>query len=216
MVPKIFVSATNTNIGKTYTMKLLIDALSARGLNVGVLKPIETGVETLPVDASAIFEKAKEHNRALESFTLDDICPYQFKLPAAPFVAKGSTLIEKSIIQKAIEKLETVSDIILIEGAGGLMVPIQDDEKIIDMALDLVHRLLLVVPSRLGSINDTLLNLELLKNKKISFEWTINLYEDKESFEEVTKPYYEKMLPDFTILQEDLEEIVDRLCKDYF
>ncbi len=213
MVPKIFVSATNTNIGKTYTMQLLIKALSSKGYQVGVIKPIETGVDTFALDAKAIFDTAKTYNKRLSSLTLDDICPYQFTLPAAPFVAKGDIHIDLDVIKASIDKIASLCDIVLIEGAGGLLVPIQEDEKIINMALELADALLLVVPSRLGSINDTLLNLELLKQYDLPFEWVINLFEDKEHFETITQPYYEEKYPDHMILQKDMDVLVEKLLQ---
>ena len=208
---RIFVSATNTNIGKTYVMTELIKSLSAMGHKIGVIKPIETGVENYPLDAKQIFDTAKSYNTALEALTLDDVCPYQYPLPAAPFVAKGEETIEMNRIQEAIEKIESFCDILLIEGAGGLLVPVQDDLMVVDLAKTFADKLLLVVPSRLGSINDTLLNLNYLEGQELVFEWTINLFEDIESFDEVTKPYYDAKYTDYMIFQQDKERLLKKL-----
>ncbi len=208
MAKRIFITATNTDIGKTYTTTLLLKELASQGFKVGVFKPIETGVETLPLDGSKLFNLAKELNPALEALDLDTIVPYQFRLPAAPYVAKGDTTIDLDYIQKKLDTLEKYCDVVLIEGAGGLMVPIEENLFIVDL-IDLFHAsVLLVVPSRLGSINDTLLNRHLLDNRNISYTWAINLYEDKESFQEVTAPFYKN---DFLTVQDDMKAIANKL-----
>ena len=118
--PPIFITATNTNIGKTYTTLKLLEALSAKGFKVGVMKPIETGVVKEPLDATLLFETAKRLNPALEVLKMRDITPYQFELPAAPFVAKGRKKISLELLESAYAKIEALCDIVLIEGAGGL------------------------------------------------------------------------------------------------
>lgn len=207
----IFVTATNTDIGKTYAMKQLISTLSNEGHRVGIFKPIETGVETLPPDANELFEYAKTFNEDLEPLTLEDVCPYQFELPAAPYVAKGDEDIEIDIIKMSLEKIQKYCDIVLMEGAGGVLVPISEGFFIIDMIELFADSVLLVVPSRLGSINDTLLNIEVLGQKKLPMTWAVNLYEDKESFPTVTAPFYDDYFKDYYTLQDDMPKIMHSL-----
>jgi dethiobiotin synthetase len=209
----IFVTATNTDIGKTFAMKQLIKSLSDEGHRVGVFKPIETGVEDLPPDANELFEYAKEFNSDLESLTLEDICPYQFTLPAAPYVAKEHEDIEMDIIKMALERVQECCDIILMEGAGGIMVPICEGFFMIDLIEIFADSVLLVVPSRLGSINDTLLNLEVLGQKKLPLVWAVNLYEDKSSFSKITSPFYKDYFKTFYSLQKDMKAITHELLK---
>jgi len=208
MTKRIFITATNTDIGKTYATTLLIKELSAQGLKVGVFKPIETGVDTHPLDGKKLFDLALSLNPSLQSLSLDDIVPYQFKLPAAPIVAKGNTHIDLNYLSTKLQKIEALCDVVLIEGAGGLMVPVQKDLFMVDFISYFKTSVLLVVPSRLGSINDTLLSRHLLDTKNIDYTWAINLYEDKESFEEITAPFYQS---DFLCLQNDIKEITNKL-----
>jgi dethiobiotin synthetase len=70
---RIFISATNTDVGKTYSTLKLKEILSQRGFKVGVLKPIETGVENTPVDATTLFNTAKRYNQNLKKLNLKDI-----------------------------------------------------------------------------------------------------------------------------------------------
>ncbi|MDD3325083.1 MAG: dethiobiotin synthase, partial [Sulfurospirillaceae bacterium] len=90
----IFITATNTDVGKTYTALKLIKALSLQGLHVGIFKPIETGViEDKPLDGVMLWEEAKKHNPKMQNLTIGDIVPYRFCLSASPYVAKGDTQI---------------------------------------------------------------------------------------------------------------------------
>lgn len=206
----IFITATNTDIGKTYTTLKIIDELGRRGLKVGVYKPVESGVEEYPKDSKALLEKARLYNEKLKSFTCKDITPYQFSLPAAPFVAKGNVKIKKEILKKSFEKIAKVSDIVLIEGAGGLLVPIEKDFYMVDLAKVFDAKILLVTHSKLGCINDTLLNLKLLESCEIEYEWCINRRED-DGFEEITQPFYKAEFIEVLTLQNSLSEIVDKL-----
>jgi len=208
----IFITATNTDIGKTYITEQLLYYYSLFGFRVGVLKPIETGVKDgIPLDGTRLLEKAISYNTRLHQLTTDDIVPYQFELPASPYVAKGKTTINIQKIKDSVKELEKYCDILLIEGAGGLMVPIEIDYFMIDLIKELNCKTLLVVPSNLGSINDTLLSIEKLKNSDIAFEWTINLYKDLDTFSEITEPFYKNYFESFKIFQNNTIQLVNGL-----
>ncbi len=208
MSKRIFITATNTNVGKTYATSLLLEELSSQGYKVGVFKPIETGVETEPLDGKRLFDMAKALNPLLCDLDLSTIVPYQFALPAAPYVAKGEQNIDIEFLQTKLQEVEKYCDVVLIEGAGGLMVPVEDDIFMIDLISIFNASTLLVCPSRLGSINDTLLSRHLLESRDIPYTWAINLYEDKESFYHITAPFYQE---NFLSLQNDIKEITNKL-----
>jgi dethiobiotin synthetase len=206
----IFITATNTNVGKTYTTLQLIRMLSEKGLEPGVFKPIETGVNKYPVDATILLEGIQKVNKKFHKYSTKDICPLQFPLPAAPFVAAGG---EKIHIDPIIEKyhlLKTSCDVLLIEGAGGLLVPVNEDYFISDLIALFDATTLLVTHDKLGCINDTLLNLFYLEEKKIDFSWCVNL-RDPEDFLKTTHPFYNTRFPGYYTVQHDLEKIVDQL-----
>jgi len=208
---RLFVTATNTSIGKTYTTLRLIELAAQKGLKPGCYKPIETGCDPIPHDGSKLLAKCQEFNKSFRNFSVEEIVPYRFSLPAAPFVAKNSSIDIGSILQKATE-LEKSCDILFIEGAGGLMVPIECNYFMIDLIKDLQAPALLVTPSRLGSINDTLLSRMALENRGIDYLWYINLYEDKEKFNSITAPYYEKCMGE---VPTDLTLVFDRYLHRY-
>lgn len=204
----LFITATGTNIGKTYTTVKLIEALASKGLAVGVYKPIETGVTHTALDATILLETCKKVNKKFKDLKPYDITAYTFPLPAAPFCADTEQTIEIKKIIKKYQELSKLCDILLVEGAGGLHVPITKDFHMIDLIQQLNIKTLLVTPSRLGCINDTLLSMESLKARKIDFDWCVNLHEDKESFEEVTQPYYDEVFPEWWSVDKGLDKFI--------
>jgi dethiobiotin synthetase len=210
--PPIFITATNTDVGKTYTTLKLLEALSAKGFKVGVMKPIETGVVTHPVDATLLFETAKRYHPALEALKLRDIVPYQFELPAAPYVAKGRKKVSLELLESAYAKIEALCDIVLIEGAGGLLVPIEDDLYMYDFIRLFNAKTLLVGHDQLGCINDILLNLHLLDGLGVDdYEWCVNFKGDRSSFDEITLPFFKKVFGRVLSVQDDMDEILKSL-----
>jgi len=198
----IFITATNTDVGKTYTTLKLIEYLSQKGYKVGVFKPIETGVTTQPIDGKKLFETAKIYNKNLQTLTLNDIVPIQFRLPAAPIVA-GKVNFDK--IDSAYKKIKSLCDILLIEGAGGIKVPVTKDFYMYDFIKYFNAKSLLVVQSKLGCINDLELNLEFFTPNS----WAINLFD--EDFYEISYPYLKEKYKEVLIIQKDLDKIIKNL-----
>ncbi|RLA79715.1 MAG: dethiobiotin synthase [Epsilonproteobacteria bacterium] len=198
-----FVTATNTDVGKSYASEVLLKRFAKDGKKVGYFKPIETGVVDKPLDGTKLLNITKKLNPNF-ILTINDIVPYQFKLPAAPFIAKGTSKIDISfLIQKAKELLK-YCDILIIEGAGGLMVPIEKNYFMIDLILKFQKvfnsKTILISPSNLGSINDTMLSQKMLENYNINYQWYINLYKDKDSFETITLPFYKEYFDKISFL----------------
>ncbi len=195
MKTTLFITATNTDVGKTYASETLLKKYAKDGIRVGYFKPMETGVEDLPLDGGSMLELAKKLNPEFD-VTIDDVVPYQFKLPAAPYVANSEKIIiDIKYIKQKIDYLLKFCDLLIIEGAGGLMVPIEKNYFIVDLIYDLQKYLdnlktVLIVPSNLGSINDNLLSQNILKQYNINYQWYINLYKDKEQFKTTTLPFY--------------------------
>jgi len=209
-VQSLFITATSTNVGKTHTTLQLIEALASRGLSVGVFKPIETGVTHTAYDASLLLKACRKVNERFKDLSPEDITAYIFPLPAAPFCADiDSTINIQKIIEKH-DKLSKLCDILLIEGAGGLMVPITKEYMMINLIKELNAKTLLVTPSRLGCINDTVLSILALKTFDIDFDWCVNLYEDKEDFLKVTQPYYDEVFPEWWSIEDGLDKYIDQ------
>jgi len=197
----LFITATNTDVGKTYACEKFLRYFAKQGLKVGYFKPCETGVIDKPIDGSKMLELTKQLNPSFD-VSIKDVVPYQFKLPAAPYVAKENTTISVDYIKEKKEYLQSLCDILIIEGAGGLMVPIEKDLFIIDLIKELSSKAILITPSKLGCINDTLLSINALKAKNIDFEFYINLYEDIDTFDKVSKPFLIDYFTELNFLQD--------------
>ena len=204
----LFITATGTNVGKTHTTIKLIEAFASKGLKVGVYKPIETGVIHTAPDATILLEACQKVNEKFRDLKPLDITAYTFALPAAPFCADIAQTIRIDKIIEKYHELSLLCDILLVEGAGGLLVPITKDYTMIDLAKELNSKVLLVTPSRLGCINDTLLSMETLQSRDIDFDWCVNLYEDKKEFEKVTQPYYDAVFTNWWIIEEGLKRFI--------
>ncbi len=206
----IFITATGTGVGKTYTLNRLIEYFSEQGIKTGVFKPIESGVSDIPADAKSILNNCQKYNKDFKELSVDDICLYTFSLPAAPFCADTDKIIKTESIIKKAQELQKRCDILLVEGAGGLMVPIKENYFMIDLAKELNAFTLLVTHSGLGCINETLCSLKLLNSSGLEYDWCVNIYRDKESFPVVTKPFYDAVMPDWWSVEDDMKSFISR------
>ena len=158
---RFLVSGTDTGVGKTTIGCGLAAAYRLRGMRVGVMKPAETGCvahdgELMALDAIAL-RAAAESNDAIEL-----ICPYRYATPLAPAAAAVVEDLDPPELRRIAtiyERLAADRDVMLVEGAGGLAVPITWRENYADLALALDLELILVVGNRLGCINATILSL---------------------------------------------------------
>ena len=155
----LFITGTDTGVGKTFVTRGIASTLRAQGRRVGVLKPVETGCGGLtrrPADALALRAAAGS------TLSIDRVCPYRLDAPLAPDVAARleNVRIDPAAIVAAFRAVERDHDVTLVEGAGGLLVPIRDRYSMANLARDLDLPLLVVVDSKLGAINHTLLTLE--------------------------------------------------------
>jgi dethiobiotin synthetase len=149
----IFVTGTDTGVGKTFVGCALAHAWRAAGRSVGVVKPVETGVEGEPEDARALAHVAGDGS------PLDDVCPYRFRAPLAPSVAAAleDRTVDVDRIASLIERRARGVDVLLVEGAGGLLVPIAGTTTWLDLVARLRLPMVLVAANRLGTVNHSAL-----------------------------------------------------------
>jgi len=201
----IFISANNTEKGKTHSTLLLMEEFAKKGFRVGAMKPVETGVEDVPADGIKLLTKLRKLNREFENIQIEDIVPVMHRLPASPYVS-GEVDFEK--IKKSYEKIKPLCDILLIEGAGGLLVPVNEKFLMVDFLEFFNARLFMVFGSNLGMINDFLLNRYYLQKEGIDYVWAVNLF-DEEGYFRVSHPYMKRFSPLF--IQKDLDTITQKL-----
>jgi len=197
----LFITANNTDMGKTYTTLKLIKELS-KEFRIGVFKPIETGVKEYPLDGKKLLESVQKVNPSFNDITLNDVVPIQFEIPAAPIVC-GEVDFDK--IDKAYKKLKKRCDILLIEGAGGIAVPVNENFIMKDFINYFHAKSLLVIGGKLGCINDLVLNLNFFTPDI----WAVNVLE--ESFFVTTYPFLKQKYKNPLILQNDLDKIIKNI-----
>ena len=165
----VFITGTDTGVGKTFFACKLAALLRVSGYRVGVMKPAESGCaeregKLYPEDATLLKKASASQD------PLDKICPYQFREPLAPNVAaqrEGITLDIDRLID-VYNEISSTHDITLVEGAGGLMVPLLPSYTYADFARVLKLPVLVIAANRLGMINHLVLTLEHARCKGLS------------------------------------------------
>lgn len=162
----LFITATDTGVGKTVVVAALALALKQKGLNVAVMKPIESGLHPSHIETSDA-----ERLRALVKPTqsLESVSLYRLAYPLAPLAAArmAGVTIDFSSITSAYHELSKHHDLILLEGIGGVMVPISPENTVRDLIRVLGLPSLLIGRTVLGGINHILLALEALYTHNI-------------------------------------------------
>ncbi|MEW6139872.1 MAG: dethiobiotin synthase [Thermodesulfobacteriota bacterium] len=164
----IFIAGTDTGVGKTVVSSGLVRLARRYGIRCAGLKPVETGCiaksgELFPEDGARLVEASEGE------ITLDECAPLRFSIPASPARAaalEGSQIYPSDLVEHVRAVAEKV-ELIVVEGAGGLMVPIDERTMMIHFIERLGFPVLLVARSRLGTINHTMLSLEALRNRGI-------------------------------------------------
>jgi dethiobiotin synthetase len=160
-IPGLFITGTDTNVGKTYIGVLIARALKAAGHRVGVYKPVASGCrregERLISDDALLLWRA-----AGEPGDLNRVCPQCFQAPIAPHLAARAEgkEIDRKLLRDGLDYWLACSDIVLVEGAGGLLSPLGERDYVADLARDFGYPLLVVARNALGTINHTLLTLQ--------------------------------------------------------
>jgi dethiobiotin synthetase len=157
MAMGLFITGTGTDVGKTYVGALIAQSLRNSGQRVGVYKPVASGCQErdkalVATDAVRLWEAAGCPG------TLEQVCPQRFRAPLAPHLAARAEgrRVDSRLLRDGLRIWQETCDIVLVEGAGGLMSPISDDDYNADLAAEFGYPLLVVSANVLGTINATL------------------------------------------------------------
>lgn len=180
MTQGIFITGTDTGVGKTYVATGIATTLTCRGGDVGVMKPVETGCSLhagrlIPNDAIRLMKAAKVRD------SISIVNPYRFRKPLAPCIAaeQEGKPIDPAKIVAAFNTLSQRHDFMIVEGAGGIMVPLTESYNYLDLAKALGLQVLIIARPGLGTINHTLLTIAALRQRKITIAGiVINYVED--------------------------------------
>ena len=170
----LFITGTDTEVGKTAVTAALAADFRRRGVNVGVMKPVATGCARRR--GRLVSEDAERLMRAAGSNDpIEWVCPYRFEPPVAPMVALRQVQGDRSSVRAELVEARTISfdrieesfhklsarhDLVLVEGIGGLLVPLDARRSVADLARRLGLPVLIVARAGLGTVNHTLLTLE--------------------------------------------------------
>jgi len=193
----LFITATDTGVGKTWATLALMQALRLQGLKVAGMKPVATGCEETDnglrsEDAILIQEHATQHH----DYAL--INPCAFKLPASPSIAaeRANINIDLSCIAEAHRRIAAGADYVLVEGIGGWRVPLGQDRTLVDLVRLLELPVVLVVGLRLGCINHALLTAECMRTDEINLcGWVANRLEADYLEPEKTLEFLDRHIP---------------------
>ncbi len=187
-----FVVGTDTGVGKTYIASALIRYFAAQGTQVVGMKPVASGCE-LGIQGAWENQLVNEDMAALHAASnvkadLDLINPYRFAPAIAPHIAaeQAGISIDTNLILQRYQTLQNMAQLVIVEGAGGFFVPLNDAETIADLAVKLDAPIILVVGMRLGCINHALLTVEAIKTRGLTLAgWVANCIDaDMPVFEE--------------------------------
>lgn len=202
-----FISGIDTDAGKSIVTGVIARTLLKKGVKVITQKFIQTGCR-------GISEDILKHREimGIEPQEVDKdgtTCPYVMTYPASPHLAAeiDKIIIDTAVIRQATEKLTTLYDKVLLEGAGGLFVPVNRHYLTVDYVQDNGYPLILVASSKLGSINHTLMSLELCRLRGIDVKYVV--YNDFPNDSEIIKndsitvirQYLDDYFPDCKLLE---------------
>ena len=172
-----FVTGTDTEVGKTLISGALILKLREQGINAIGFKPVVAGTyqdatgKTLNEDVETLRIASNLGSNEL------NLCPYVLDQPAAPHLvaARQSLKLEMSVMAEAFQNIQNQADCVVVEGAGGLLIPLNDQKDLSDFAKEIHLPIIVVVGMKLGCINHALLTYEAIKARNLNIAgWIAN------------------------------------------
>lgn len=161
----LFVTATGTDIGKTFVARGMIQQLRTRGRPVEALKPVITGYDPRTVHAGDSGRLLAALGRALTPEHIAAMSPYRLRTPVAPDLAariEGTRIDFAALAGYCRTAIDRNRDALIIEGIGGIMVPLDDRHTVLDWMVEIDLPLVLVVGSYVGTLSHTLTALDVL------------------------------------------------------
>ncbi|MCM2359367.1 MAG: dethiobiotin synthase [Geobacteraceae bacterium] len=216
----IFITGTDTGVGKTIAAAAIARLLKERGVNVGVMKPVTSGC--IEVDGRLVSEDAELLLWGAGCDRTEDVAPYLLRAAIAPSVAASmeGMRIDFGRLREAFDRLAARHDFMIVEGAGGLMVPLAGGLLVADLAARLGLPLVVVARPALGTVNHTVLTCFAAKQLGLPVQGVIiNNYPESPDRAEESAPHLIDSLAGAPLLGvfphvpgDDLREVVARLA----
>ncbi len=175
-IQSYFITGTDTDVGKTYIASSLVSHFAQLGVSVLGMKPVAAGCEL--VNESLLNEDASQLLLASNiKAPLAFVNPYAFQPAIAPHIAAklAGVTISLAVINTAFQQLKKMAEVVIVEGAGGFYVPLNERETTADLAVTLNLPVILVVGMRLGCINHALLTVQAIQARGLTLSgWVAN------------------------------------------
>ncbi len=206
MYKGIFITGTDTGVGKTYIAAALAQALKQRGVSAGVMKPIASGDRD---DIKKLLEAADIDEN------LERVNPLFLKYPLAPLIAArlSGKNIDLNLVWKNYALLKKKYEFMIVEGAGGLLTPIKKNYSVLDMIKHFGLPVIVVARPYLGTINHTLLTVDKLRQHKVAVAGIIMSCSQNTTLAEQTNPSLIEELTGLPVLDVPCKQEID-LDKD--
>ena len=165
----VFVTGTDTEVGKTVVCGLLARYLEEKGHRVITQKWIQTGSPGFPIDIASHLKLMGKSKKQIQDY-LSLMVPYNFAFPASAHLAAAleKKKISAAKIRSSFRQLSNEFDFVIVEGIGGAMVPYNKKKVVIDIAAELDLPIVIVAENKLGAINHTLLTIEAVRKRKMT------------------------------------------------
>jgi dethiobiotin synthetase len=189
-----FITATGTGVGKTWLASALATACMQRGKRVVAIKPIETGVDPDPLDALELARACGDESLATAKGL------YRAKDPLAPYAIEkrgGPSIGSLRALTKRVRELGAAADYTIVEGIGGVLVPLDRERTIADLAAQLDLQTVLVARNALGVLSYTLTAFEALRKRKVSVRAIVLNHVDRNHRDDMSRTSNADVLADY-------------------
>ena len=183
----VFVTGTDTEVGKTFISVGLIEKFKQQALTVAGMKPIASGCEQTPTGLRNVDALAIQQHINIE-LGYDHINPYTFEAAIAPHIAaeQADEEIDIIVIKERFNEIQRQADVVVVEGAGGWLVPLNQHQTMADLAISIGLPVVLVVGIRLGCINHALLSVAAIQQSGLPFlGWVANHVDNRSESEDI-------------------------------
>ncbi|HUO55120.1 MAG TPA: dethiobiotin synthase [Rhodoblastus sp.] len=177
MAKRYFITSTGTGIGKTYVTSTLIRLARSKNMKVAAYKPVISGFDKTEIVGSDTWQILAALGEAPTEANVVRVSPWRFLAPLAPNMAAGAEgraldcealfSFSRKVLDQVDEASSQPSDLVLIEGVGGVMVPLDDERTVLDWIVAVGAPVVLVVGDYLGTISHTLTAVEVLKMRGV-------------------------------------------------
>lgn len=202
MAKAVFITGTDTDVGKTWVSVRLVKLLRKRGINAVGMKPIECGSYD---DSEALLAASAD-----AGVTLEEVNPIHLDEPVAPAAVSVPVEIRFEQLRESYLRLSEKVDFVVVEGAGGWLVPIDAEKTVSDLAVYLDLPVIVVAANRLGCLNHTLLTTGAIRSTGLECRGVfLNKFGEEDLSQQTNASLLTQRLDEIPLIDQDLEALAD-------